>query len=66
MISVGFYFVTAYSFKDRIGFLGLVLADSVKQAAHAGIMTLLLQRSPGRLFGQRIVRTLAVCGAAAL
>lgn len=66
VISVGFYFVTAYFLKDRIGFLGLVLADSVKQAAHAGIMTVLLQRSQARLSGQRILRTLAVCGGTAL
>ncbi len=66
VISVGFYFVTAYLLKDRIGFLGLVLADSVKQAAHAGIMTVLLQRSEGRLWGQRIVRTLGLCVGAGL
>lgn len=66
VISVGFYFVTALLLKDRIGFLGLVLADSVKQAAHAGIMTVLLHRSAGRLWGQRILRTLAVCGGAAV
>jgi putative peptidoglycan lipid II flippase len=66
VISIGFYFVTALLLKDRIGFLGLVLADSVKQAAHALIMTALLQRSPGRLDGQRILRTLGLGGVAAV
>jgi putative peptidoglycan lipid II flippase len=65
VISIGFYFVTALLLKDRIGFLGLVLADSVKQAAHAIIMTVLLQRSAGRLVGQQILRTLAFGGLAA-
>ncbi|MCU0507368.1 MAG: murein biosynthesis integral membrane protein MurJ [Anaerolineae bacterium] len=66
VISIGFYFVTALLLKDRIGFLGLVLADSVKQAAHATIMTVLLQRSPGRLHGQRILRTLGFATLAAV
>jgi putative peptidoglycan lipid II flippase len=58
VISIGFYFAAALLLKDRIGFLGLVLADSVKQAAHATIMTVLLYRSVGRLTGQRVLRTL--------
>jgi putative peptidoglycan lipid II flippase len=66
VISIGFYFITALLLKDRIGFLGLVLADSVKQAAHATIMTVLLQRSPGRLHGQRILRTLGFGAIAAV
>ena len=60
VISVGFYFVTALLLKDKIGFLGLVLADSAKQAGHAVIMTILFYRSAGRLRHQRILRTLGV------
>ena len=66
VISVGFYFVTALLLKDRIGFLGLVLADSAKQAAHAMIMTILLYRSVGRLRHQRILRTLGLGSLAAI
>lgn len=66
VVSIGFYFVTALLLKDRIGFLGLVLADSVKQAAHATIMTVLLHRSVGRPSGQRILRTLGLGGLAAV
>lgn len=66
VISIGFYFAAALLLKDRIGFLGLVLADSVKQAAHATIMTVLLYRSVGRPSGQRILRTLGLGGLAAV
>jgi putative peptidoglycan lipid II flippase len=66
MIAVGFYFVAALALMPRMGFLGLVLADSVKQAGHAGIMTILFVRSVGRLRGQRIQQTFIKCTAAAL
>ncbi len=66
VVSIGFYFAAALLLKDRIGFLGLVLADSVKQAAHATIMTVLLYRSVDRLSGQRILRTLGFGGLAAI
>ncbi len=65
-MAVGLYFVTALALKGPLGFLGLVLADSVKQAGHAVIMTFLLLRSVGRPQGQRIPETLLKAGAAAL
>jgi len=66
VISVGFYFVAALSLMGSLGFLGLVLADSVKQAGHAVIMTVLLLRSVGRLHGYRIQQTLFKAIGAAL
>ncbi|MBM4458246.1 MAG: murein biosynthesis integral membrane protein MurJ [Chloroflexi bacterium] len=66
MLAVGFYLVAAVNLLPIFGFLGLVLADSVKQAGHAAIMTLLLLRSLGRLTGERIVQTLLKAAAAAL
>ena len=55
----GAYFVTAFCLKPRFGFLGLVFADSVKQATHACTMTVLLVRSVGRPRGERILQTAA-------
>lgn len=57
VISIGFYFVAAATLKGPLGFLGLVLADSVKQAAHALIMVVLLLRSVGRPQGEHIIAT---------
>ena len=57
VISVGFYFAVALLLKEPLGFLGLVLADSAKQAGHAAIMGMLLIRSLGRFRGQRILQT---------
>jgi putative peptidoglycan lipid II flippase len=66
VISIGFYFVTALLLKNGpLGFLGLVLADSAKQAAHAGIMAVLLLRSVGRLHREQILRTFGLSVAAA-
>jgi len=48
VISVGLYFIVAASLKGPYGYLGLVFADSVKQAGHALIMVILLLRSVGR------------------
>jgi putative peptidoglycan lipid II flippase len=78
VVAVGFYFVAALSLKGPLGFLGLVLADSVKQAGHALIMTFLLLQSKipaslspsggggvGRLRGHAVLQTaLRVAGAA--
>lgn len=59
VVSIVFYFATALLLKDGpLGFLGLVLADSAKQASHAAIMTALLLRSVGRLHNQQFLRTL--------
>jgi putative peptidoglycan lipid II flippase len=67
VISIGFYFVTALLLKDGpLGFLGLVLADSVKQAAHATIMAVLLVRGVGRLHQQRVWRTFGLSALAAI
>jgi putative peptidoglycan lipid II flippase len=67
VLGVGFYFAAALLLKEPLGFLGLVLADSAKQAGHALIMSGLLLRSLGRLGGQRIGPTaLRVALAAAL
>ena len=66
VVAVGFYFVSALALMPRYGFLGLVLADSVKQAGHAVIMTVLLMRTEGRPRGQRIRQTFFKCAAVAL
>jgi len=66
VVSVGFYFVTALLLKAPLGFLGLVLADSAKQAGHAIIMSILLLRSVGRLHRQNVLRTLWAAGGVAL
>jgi putative peptidoglycan lipid II flippase len=66
VIGVGFYFIAALLLKERLGFLGLVLADSAKQAGHALIMTVLLIGSLGRFRGYRIQQTAARVSAAAL
>ena len=66
VVAVGFYFIAALSLMPALGFLGLVLADSVKQAAHALIMTALLMRSVGRVGGHGVPGTLFKAGAAAL
>lgn len=66
VVSIGFYFIAAILLKGPLGFLGLVLADSVKQFGHAAIMTALLLRSVGRLRNERILNTLAKAAGAAL
>ena len=66
VIAVGVYFVTALALKGPLGFLGLVLADSTKQFAHAAIMTVLLLGTAGRLHKQDIIKTLIKATAAAL
>jgi putative peptidoglycan lipid II flippase len=66
VVAVGCYFIAALSLMPSLGFLGLVLADSVKQAAHALIMTALLMRSVGNVGGHGVPATLFKTGAAAL
>jgi putative peptidoglycan lipid II flippase len=66
VIAVGLYFVVALALKGPLGFLGLVLADSVKQFGHAAIMIVLLLRSVGRLHNERILSTLARASGGAL
>ncbi len=57
VVAVGLYFVAAWTLKARMGFLGLVLADSIKQAGHATIMAALLMGTVGRPVGQGIRMT---------
>jgi putative peptidoglycan lipid II flippase len=67
VIAVGIYFVVAWTLKGPLGFLGLVLADSVKQAGHAVIMAALLVGGVGRPVGHGIRRvTLWAAGASLL
>ena len=66
VIAVGVYFVVAWTLKGPLGFLGLVLADSAKQFAHAAIMIILLLGTPARLHHQGILKTLAKASGAAI
>jgi putative peptidoglycan lipid II flippase len=66
VIAIGAYFVAALSLMPRFGFLGLVLADSVKQATHAALMTILLFRGVGRLQGHNVINTTLKAGAVGL
>lgn len=59
VISVGIYVVVALLLVQPLGFLGLVWADTAKQAGHAAIMVLLLWRVVGRL-GAQTLRGFAV------
>ncbi|MFZ1771621.1 MAG: lipid II flippase MurJ, partial [Caldilinea sp.] len=49
VVSVGVYVVVALTLVQPLGYLGLVWADTAKQAGHAAIMVLLLWRVVGRL-----------------
>lgn len=49
VISVGIYVVAALALVQPLGYLGLVWADTAKQAGHAAIMVFLLWRVVGRL-----------------
>lgn len=49
VISVGIYVAAALALVEPLGYLGLVWADTAKQAGHAAIMVLLLWRVVGRL-----------------
>jgi putative peptidoglycan lipid II flippase len=61
VIAVGGYFVAALALLPLWGFLGLVMADSIKQAVHALIMSLLLYQSVGRLEGYAVFSTAGRC-----
>lgn len=49
VVSVGVYVVAALVLVQPLGYLGLVWADTAKQAGHAAIMVFLLWRVVGRL-----------------
>ncbi len=65
VLSVAIYMLVAFSLIDRLGYLGLVWADSAKQAGHALIMLTLLYRRVGRL-GVHLPAALGQIGLAAL
>lgn len=65
VFSVGVYLIVALSLLDRLGFLGLALADGAKHAAHALVMFWLLHRRDGPL-RQGVARTALVSLAAGL
>jgi putative peptidoglycan lipid II flippase len=52
VISVGVYMVTAFALLHRWGYLGLVWADTAKQASHALMMIVLLRWRVGPLAAQ--------------
>jgi putative peptidoglycan lipid II flippase len=66
ILSVGVYVVVAFSLVDRLGYLGLVWADTAKQAGHALIMAGLLAWQVGRLHAQLGRGCLLIGAAAAL
>lgn len=55
VISVLIYTVVALTLVQRMGFIGLVWADTAKQAGHAAMMIFLLWRVVGRLGAQTLV-----------
>jgi putative peptidoglycan lipid II flippase len=52
IVSVGVYTVVAFSLLDRLGYMGLVWADTAKHGSHALIMVVLLHRRIGALGAQ--------------
>lgn len=54
VFSVGIYLAVALLLVERFGMLGLILADSAKQAAHALVMLALLRRRVGSLGSQGV------------
>ena len=65
VLSVGVYVAVALSLLGRMGYLGLVWADTAKQASHAAVMLGLLHWKAGGLDG-RFVRAFYPIGLAAL
>ena len=65
VLSVGVYVLVAFSLLGPFSYLGLVWADTAKQAAHALVMLLLLAWRVGRLGGEvgRGVLAVGVAGA---
>lgn len=64
IISVGVYMVTAFTLLRPAGYLGLVWADTAKQASHAVIMIVLLRWRVGPLSAQVGRGVLQISGAA--
>ncbi|MDI9546479.1 MAG: lipid II flippase MurJ, partial [Chloroflexota bacterium] len=65
VLSVGVYVAVALSLLGRMGYLGLVWADTAKQASHAAVMLGLMHWKAGGLDG-RFVRAFYPIGLAAL
>ena len=57
VFSVGVYLVAALTLIGPMGFLGLVLADSIKHISHATIMLFLTRRRLGSLAAMRLGQT---------
>lgn len=66
IISVGVYMVTAFTLLRPAGYLGLVWADTAKQASHAVLMIVLLRWRVGPLSAQVGRGVLQISGAALL
>ena len=64
-LSVGIYVAVAFALLGRMGYLGLVWADTAKQASHALVMLALIHWKAGGLEA-RVVRALYSVGPAAL
>ena len=65
VVSVGIYIAVALRLVEPLGYLGLVWADTAKQAGHMLIMVFLLWRAVGPLRGGTVVGFLQVVLAAA-
>lgn len=65
ILSVGIYVVVALRLLEPLGYLGLVWADTAKQASHALVMLVLLNWQVGRL-RSRVTSGLVQMGTAAL
>ena len=63
--SVFVYLIVAWGLLDRLGFLGLVWADSAKQMSHAGIMIVLMWVRIGPI-GRERMRSVLIAALAAL
>lgn len=61
VVSVVVYLIVAFALVRPLGYLGLVWADSAKQASHALVMVVLLHRQVGRL-GARVLHGLLQIG----
>lgn len=64
VVSVLVYVVVAFALLDRLGFLGLVWADSAKHASHALIMMGVLQQRVGGLLRPLLRSTMRILPAA--
>jgi putative peptidoglycan lipid II flippase len=66
VFSVGVYMLAAFALLGRLGYLGLVWADTAKQAAHAAVMLGVLRWRVGSLHADLAVAVTRVAAAAGL